>query len=121
MIGYFEGMFINQDLTLPEPEITAIGDGSYRARFTYRPDRPVKTVNLAGTLNDWNTSSHPLTDPDGDGVYAADVIIKEGEYRYKFVIDGSYWTHDPASRILTGFFHESFFVVDRETKPLRND
>ena len=117
MIGYFEGVFLNQDLSLPEPEITATDDGNYRARFTYKPDRPIKTLNLAGTFNDWNTTSHPLTDPDGDGVYIADADIKQGEHRYKFVIDGNYWTHDPASRILTGYFHESFFVAGRETNP----
>ena len=58
MVGYFEGVFLNQDLSLPEPQITAIGDGNYRVHFTYKPDRPVKTVNLAGTLNEWNNTSH---------------------------------------------------------------
>jgi hypothetical protein len=117
MVGYFEGVFLNQDLSLPLPQITATGDGKYRAHFTYRPDRPARTVNVAGTFNDWNSSSNPLTDPDGDGVYTADVKLTAGEYRYKFVIDGDYWTHDPASRILTGFLHESFFVAGRGTNP----
>jgi beta-lactamase regulating signal transducer with metallopeptidase domain/peroxiredoxin len=111
MIGYFEGVFLNQDLSLPLPQIAAAGDGNYRAHFSYRPDRPARAVNLAGTFNDWSTSSQALTDPDGDGVYTADVTLKPGDYRYKFVIDGNYWTHDPASRILTGFLHESFFVA----------
>lgn len=111
MIGYFDGVFLNQDLSLPTPQITATGDGKYRARFTYRPDRPAKTVHVAGTFNKWSNSSHALTDPDGDGVYTGDVVFEPGKYRYKFVIDGNYWTHDPASRILTGFLHESFFVA----------
>ena len=113
MIGYFEGVFLSQDLSFPEPQITALGNGNFRARFTYKPDRPAKTVNLAGTFNEWNNTTHPLTDPDGDGVYTADAIVKRGEHRYKFVVDGNYWTHDPASRILTGFLHESFFVAGR--------
>ncbi|HWB12620.1 MAG TPA: M56 family metallopeptidase [Pirellulales bacterium] len=111
MIGYFEGVFLNQDLSLPAPQISPAGDGNYRVHFSYRPDRAVHRVNLAGTFNDWSTSSHALTDTDGDGVYTADVTFKPGDYRYKFVIDGNYWTHDPASRILTGFLHESFFVA----------
>lgn len=110
MIGYFEGVFLNQDLSLPSPQITSATDGAYLAHFSYRPDRPAKTVNLAGTFNDWSNSSHPMSDADGDGVYEADIAVKPGAYRYKFVIDGDYWTHDPASRILTGFLHESFFV-----------
>ncbi|MBC8357137.1 MAG: redoxin domain-containing protein [Planctomycetes bacterium] len=52
MIGYFEGVFLNQNLTLPEPQLTAIGGGNYRARFTYKPDRPAKTIHLAGTFNE---------------------------------------------------------------------
>jgi hypothetical protein len=117
MIGYFEGVFLNQDLSLPQPQLTPIGNGNYRARFTYKPDRQVKSVNLAGTFNQWNNSSRPLLDTDGDGVYTAEVRVKEGEHRYKFVVDGNYWTHDPASRILTGFLHESFFVAGGETPP----
>jgi hypothetical protein len=111
MIGYFEGVFLNQDLTLPLPRITAIGDGKYQAHFLFKPDRPARTVNVAGTFNEWNTSLHPLRDADGDGVYVADVVLTEGEHRYKYVIDGNYWTHDPASRILTGYLHESFFIA----------
>jgi beta-lactamase regulating signal transducer with metallopeptidase domain/peroxiredoxin len=117
MIGYFEGVFLNQDLSLPTPQITPAGNGNYRAHFSYRPDRPAGRVNLAGTFNDWSTSSHALTDPDGDGVYTADVTLTPGDYRYKFVIDGDYWTHDPASRILTGFLHESFLVAGKNTTP----
>lgn len=111
MIGYFEGVFLNQDLTLPPPRIVASGDGNYLAHFTYRPDRPAQRLNVAGTFNKWSNTSHPMTDADGDGVYEADVPLKSGDYRYKFVVDGDYWTHDPASRILTGFLHESFFVA----------
>lgn len=114
MIGYFEGVFLNQDLALPEPQITPLGNDNYRVRFAYRPDRPVRSVNLAGTFNEWNTSSHPLEDSDNDGTFTADVQLKKGPHRYKFVIDGNYWTHDPASRILTGIFHESFFVAGNE-------
>ena len=116
MIGYFEGVFLNQDLALPEPQITSLGDDSYRVRFTYRPDRPVRSVHVAGTFNEWNTWSHPLDDADKDGVFVAEVQLKSGPCRYKFLIDGNYWTHDPASRILTGIFHESFFVAGSESR-----
>ncbi|HET6880999.1 MAG TPA: M56 family metallopeptidase, partial [Pirellulales bacterium] len=57
MIGYFEGVFLNQDLSLPPPRITSTADGNYRAHFTYRPDRPAERVNLAGTFNKWSNSS----------------------------------------------------------------
>jgi hypothetical protein len=111
MIGYFEGVFLNQDLSLPEPRVTPLEQGDFRVRFAYRPNRPVRSVHLAGTFNEWNTTSHPLLDSDNDGTFTVEMQLKPGAYRYKFVLDGKYWTHDPASRILTGFFHESFFVA----------
>jgi beta-lactamase regulating signal transducer with metallopeptidase domain/peroxiredoxin len=117
MVGYADAVFLNQDLTLPEPTIAPLGNDTYRVHFAYRPDRAVREVHLAGTFNDWNTSSHPLEDADGDGVYTADVELKAGPCRYKFLVDGAYWTHDPASRILTGIFHESFFVAGSPSQP----
>ena len=79
MIGYFEG-----SVSQSRPVAAAAADSrprarrQYRVRFTFRPDRPARTVNVAGTFNDWNTSSHPLTDPDGDGLYVADVTTEGG-------------------------------------------
>src|SRR5262245_20096283 len=115
MVGYVDAVFLNQDLKLPQPEITPLASGNFRVHFAYRPERTIRSVALAGTFNEWNTSSHPLADPDHDGVYTADVELKAGPCRYKFVVDGDYWTHDPASRILTGFFHESFFVAGADS------
>lgn len=114
MVGYFDGVFLNQDMTAPEPTVTETADDKFRVHFRFKPDRPAKSVHLAGTFNEWSLHSHPLSDDDGDGVYTVDLDVEEGEYRYKFVIDGNYWTHDPASRVLTGFLHESFFVARKD-------
>lgn len=119
MIGYFEGVYLNQDLSLPQLKITPLADGDFRVRFTYQPDRPVKSVHLAGTFNEWNTSKHRFNGPDEQGVYTRYLRLKPGEYRYKFVIDGNYWSHDPASKILTGFTHDSFFVVGNKAQRTR--
>ena len=59
MIGYFEAVFMNQNLSIPEPTVTPIGGNQFRVRFAFKPDRPVKFVNLAGTFNGWNNSSCP--------------------------------------------------------------
>ena len=114
MIGFYEAVFVNQDLSVPEPEVTPIGDGRYRVAFSFKPDRPAETINVAGTFNDWNSWKNRLSDPDGDGIYSTEAIVDAGQYRYKFVVDGDYWTHDPASRSLTGFLHESYFVAGPE-------
>lgn len=116
MIGFAEGVFLNQDMSIPPLPIKPIDGGRYRVRFSYRPDRSHRTLVVAGSFNDWNTASHPLTDDDGDGIYTAVADVPKGEYRYKFVIDGNYWSHDPSSRILTGFFHDSFFATESATK-----
>ena len=114
MIGFAEGVFLNQDMALPSLPIEPLGGNRFRVTFSYRPDRPHRELSVAGSFNDWSTISHPLSDADGDGVYTAVAEVLGGEHRYKFVIDGKHWSHDPSSRILTGFFHDSFFAVEGE-------
>jgi hypothetical protein len=111
MIGYFEGTFVNQDLSLPEPQVAPAGNGEYEVLFTYRPDRAAKTVHLAGTFNEWSNSRDPMRGPDEQGRYQARLRLKQGTYHYKFVLDGDYWTFDPASDHLVGVLHESLLVV----------
>ena len=49
--------------------------------------------------------------PGDDGRYETRIKLKPGTYNYKFVLDGDYWTHDPASGHLVGVLHESLLVV----------
>lgn len=50
---------------------------------------------VAGTFNDWNKSSYPLTlQPDGK-TWEATYPIPPGVYTYRFVIDGNTWVNDP--------------------------
>lgn len=52
------------------------------------------SVAVAGDFSGW-TSGWPLSDPDGDGVWAGRVALKPGVHEYMFVIDGSEWRTDP--------------------------
>lgn len=52
-----------------------------------------KTVHLAGSFNRWCTSEYPLA-PTGEGFWAFDGDLPQGEYSYKFVIDGNTWWLD---------------------------
>ena len=62
----------------------------------HRPD--AMAVHLAGTLNDWNTSDLPMSDPDGDGTWTITVDLPAGSYEYKFAIDGgALWLHDESN------------------------
>lgn len=44
-------------------------------------------VYVSGTLNSWSGNANQLTDPDGDGVYDADINIAPGNYEFKFTYD----------------------------------
>ncbi|MBU0677949.1 MAG: hypothetical protein KJ626_07505 [Verrucomicrobia bacterium] len=57
------------------------------------PDAGV--VSVAGEFNDWNSESHPLAKQD-DGTWYGEFDIPDGEYGYKFVVDGN-WIMDPAN------------------------
>jgi hypothetical protein len=44
-------------------------------------------VYVSGTVNNWSGTSNEMTDPDGDKVYTADLIVPQGPHEYKFTID----------------------------------
>ena len=54
----------------------------------------VRSVNLAGSFNDWSASATPMTNR-GDGAYVKELRLDEGMYHYKFVINGNTWVPDP--------------------------
>jgi cyclomaltodextrinase len=69
--------------------------GMRSVEFLYTPViSGVANVFLAGTFNDWNDSQTSMTDADGDGTYAATLLLAPGTYQYKFVVDGQ-WRQDP--------------------------
>ncbi len=56
--------------------------------FRFKPEhRPQSRMNLMGTFNDWNRTSLPMQDDDGDGVYEIALKLDPGQYLYQFVID----------------------------------
>ncbi|MDO9173077.1 MAG: glycogen-binding domain-containing protein, partial [bacterium] len=65
-----------------------------KTRFSFDAGGKVGGCFLAGEFNSWNPTGQGLTDPDGDGVYTADVELAPGRYMYKFVVDGN-WKQDP--------------------------
>ena len=61
--------------------------------FNHRPEGLIKDVYLVGSMNDWNQSVHKMIQGN-DGVYRTSLILKDGEYQYKFVEDGIHWIAD---------------------------
>jgi 1,4-alpha-glucan branching enzyme len=62
-------------------------------RFSYS-DPSANSVALAGTFNNWSTSSDPLKKGD-NGVWTIVKPLDPGTYQYKFVVNGSDWKPDP--------------------------
>ena len=57
----------------------------------------VNAVSVAGSFNDWNAAAHPMSDPDGDGVWETTIHLLPGDYAYQFVVDGDDWRGDPSA------------------------
>ncbi len=51
------------------------------------------SVCLAGTFNDWNAQSTPMS-RNGSGEWSADLELAPGAYEYRLVIDGQ-WSNEP--------------------------
>lgn len=45
-------------------------------------------VYIAGTFNNWDPTSHPLEYRPDKGTFRAYILLKEGTYEYKFVVNG---------------------------------
>jgi pimeloyl-ACP methyl ester carboxylesterase len=72
------------DPTIPSPQSVL---------FILRDHPNAKTVALAGTFNDWNTQSTPMTRKSAD--WSVIIKLAPGTYRYKFVVDKERWAVDP--------------------------
>lgn len=68
--------------------MTAIkGDGSVEFRF-FRPQ--ATRVTVAGDFNDWQTTL-PMQ-PAGEGWWTASLRLPPGDYRFRYVADGDWYT-----------------------------
>jgi cyclomaltodextrinase len=62
--------------------------------FRMKVGKEAKNVFVMGSFNSWNRTSHPMSDPDGDGIYHTTIPLDDGMYEYQFVID-RWETPDP--------------------------
>jgi hypothetical protein len=56
-----------------------------------------KTVQVAGTFNGWRPEANPL-EPDGLGEWSTRLMLKSGQYEYRFMVDGR-WSDDPRAAL----------------------
>jgi chromosome partitioning protein len=66
-----------------------------RKRVTFRVKaEPDSVVRLAGSFNNWDAESPPMTRRNGNGTYSATLLLPAGRHEYKFVVNGE-WQVDP--------------------------
>jgi 1,4-alpha-glucan branching enzyme len=54
-----------------------------------------RSVTLAGSFNQWSTSSHPLSRRGSSGAWSVVVALPPGEHLFMYVVDGSQWISPP--------------------------
>ena len=68
-----------------------------RKRVTFALDAdPGQHVFVAGSFNGWDPNRRALKDKNGDGHYAATMLLAPGSYEYKFVVNSD-WCMDPSA------------------------
>ena len=58
--------------------------------FRYSSDKPVKDVYLAGSFNNWNNKQYRMEETEIKGIYSTTSSLEEGDYEYKFFVDGEW-------------------------------
>jgi hypothetical protein len=66
-----------------------------KVTISYRPEPWVTSVALVGSFNNWEKDADPMV-RGSDGVFRFIMSLNPGVYRYKFVLNGTVWTADPA-------------------------
>ena len=58
-------------------------------------NRDARSVALAGSFNEWSTSTHPLARDRSHGVWTVVVALPPGEHLFMYVVDGTQWVSPP--------------------------
>jgi peroxiredoxin len=122
MVGYFDMALADQNLRLPLPRAKKLADGRSEVLFTYTPPATTREVYLAGTFNDWKPTGRKMTGPDAKGAFTTRLVLKDGTYEYKYVLEGKTWRADPANPRQVGDYKNSVLIIGKKKlKPLNSD
>lgn len=87
-------------------------------KFSFKPSKEYKVLNLFGSFNGWDRGNLPMKDNNNDGIFEAEIPLEPGRYQYKFFGDGEEII-DPENREKVpngmGDFN-SVFTVEEENK-----
>ena len=87
-----------------------------KVNFSYQPSKIVKEVYLVGGMNDWNLKSNRMLEST-KGVYEISLLLKPGEYQYKFLEDGMHYVTDQNASSFAddGFGGQNSIIIVDET------
>jgi len=62
---------------------------TFRVDMNRYPDPSIiNSMTVAGSFQGWNNAANPMTDADGDGIWETTVELVNGEYEFKFLVNG---------------------------------
>jgi 1,4-alpha-glucan branching enzyme len=74
------------------------GDGRTSRLVHFEFYHPTATaVAVAGTFNDWRPQATQMV-PLGSGQWRKELVLRPGQYEYRFVVDGE-WIPDPLAKV----------------------
>ncbi len=114
VVGATAAVFLFLGLTLsdriapntPAPQLSlqrlGTADGMQSVLFVWPAPLEAESVAVVGNFNAWEGTD--LSDPDGDGIWTAQIPLAPGRYEYAFVVDGKWQGHDPrADEVIQSF------------------
>src|SRR4030095_5086697 len=81
-------------------------------------EHQARSVALAGSFNEWSTSTHQLVRNGSKGVWTVVVPLPPGEHRFMYVVDGTRWLSPPLAEYYVddGFGEKDGIGVGRATE-----
>jgi 1,4-alpha-glucan branching enzyme len=93
-------------------------DGSVEFRF-FRPE--ARDVRVAGDFNGWSGESL-LMKPAGNGWWTARTVLGSGEYRFRYVADGRWFTDYASNGVeFAKLGLNSLLIVPKQERATRGD
>ncbi len=81
-------------------------------RFTLLEPK-AKQVSLVGSFNGWAKEATKMKMRDGTGLWSVDVPLRDGEYTFMYLVDGTRWVTPPAAEdfVMDGFGQTNGILV----------
>lgn len=74
---------------------TGLAETKIPVSFRFLADKPVETVHLAGTFNQWQFRENPMLGSNEGRTWTLTLALSPGAHQYKFVVNETDWYPDP--------------------------